>query len=1180
MPNSFGKEKISALIRCIIFFIFAGISELAAAVTYNLSTGFYPPCTTNWNVSGTTYTCVGSGNVTLAAGDIIIASSTSTIVARGLTLGSNTTIGSASTNINLNLGSDSITSAGPATIYGSLDSSANVTLVNTTVNGSINTPATINLTGGNVTGAVTSTNNGITTSNTTIGGAVTANGNITLTGGSVGGLVTSIGNIITTNGTNLSGGARAQSGMSITGGTISGNFTMTSNNAAIFSGVTMTSGTISGASTVTIQNGSLLGSFSASISINSTSNEITVNNSTVYGNLTAPNYSTVYVTNGGRVYGTCLPSSTPANACGPAPKPPTSSCPTALTAGITGKYFNNMLATGTVVATRSDGPINFDWGQGVPGPTGVNANNFSVNWEGYLRVTQSGNYRFQTNSDDGIRLTVNGELLINQWNDHPVTTHTSSVVVLEAGNAYPIKLEFYENGGYAVAQLLWQTPAGASYVAIPKGSSPAASAGLYECVATPASFAISNNASGITCAAEAVTVTALNASGEAFVPASGTVVTLSTNPATGVWVGGNAYTFSGSESFFTKYLQQTSPTGLAITAVSATATGSSSITFTDAGLKIAANTALAPISTQIAGVNGSAVVRAIRTNTTTGACEAQIGAGTRSVSLAYSCINPMTCIAGQTFTVNSSAIIGNNNGATVSYTPVNLTFNSNGEAPLTLNYSDVGQVRVLGRLALAATGNNPAITLVGSSDPFVVKPHTLTTSAITNLSNITTPGTSNTGAGFIAAGEKFKVLVQARNANGVVTPNFGNESVSEKNNMVLTASVLAYPTGGTLTALTNTGSFAATTPAGTFVNSDVQWNQVGSIRIRPALGDNDYLGSGNIPNYSDGNILAGRFYPDHYAMASSGVVTNSCSSFSYMADARISINYSLQARTATGIVLTNYDNADQAQAYSAVMATAVYSAENSNNGNGNAAFNARVSLPVANWNDGILSINTTAASFGRDVATAAPDGPYTSLQLGVGITDAFDARNLMGLNMNSTSTGTCSGTGCNAIALGSPLNMRYGRLRLDDAFGPESTFLPVKFYTEYWTGSYWAKNINDNCTRILRSAITYPAGNILNPANLTVPLTGGSTTGQYLSTTTTTTEIGFTSGDALHRFSMPTGAATGSFNVNVDLSSYPWLRFDWNQDGNYSDTNLPVARFGFGSYRGHDRIIYWREKFN
>jgi MSHA biogenesis protein MshQ len=158
--------------------------------------------------------------------------------------------------------------------------------------------------------------------------------------------------------------------------------------------------------------------------------------------------------------------------------------------------------------------------------------------------------------------------------------------------------------------------------------------------------------------------------------------------------------------------------------------------------------------------------------------------------------------------------------------------------------------------------------------------------------------------------------------------------------------------------------------------------------------------------------------------------------------------------------------------------------------------------------------------------------------------------------------------------------MRYGRLRLDDAFGPESTFLPVKFYTEYWTGSYWAKNINDNCTRILRSAITYPAGNILNPANLTVPLTGGSTTGQYLSTTTTATEIGFTNGDALHRFSMPTGAATGSFNVNVDLSSYPWLRFDWNQDGNYSDTSLPAARFGFGSYRGHDRIIYWREKFN
>jgi len=158
---------------------------------------------------------------------------------------------------------------------------------------------------------------------------------------------------------------------------------------------------------------------------------------------------------------------------------------------------------------------------------------------------------------------------------------------------------------------------------------------------------------------------------------------------------------------------------------------------------------------------------------------------------------------------------------------------------------------------------------------------------------------------------------------------------------------------------------------------------------------------------------------------------------------------------------------------------------------------------------------------------------------------------------------------------------RYGRLRLDDAFGPESTVLPVNFYTEYWTGNSFVKNINDNCTTVLRSAITYPAGTILTPANLNVQLSGGTTTGNYpVNTVSPTTLIGFGNGDARHSFSTPTGGATGSFNVTVDLTSYPWLRFDWNQDGNYSDTSLPTARFGFGQYRGHDRVIYWRERFN
>src|SRR5690606_19535658 len=113
----------------------------------------------------------------------------------------------------------------------------------------------------------------------------------------------------------------------------------------------------------------------------------------------------------------------------------------------------------------------------------------------------------------------------------------------------------------------------------------------------------------------------------------------------------------------------------------------------------------------------------------------------------------------------------NNNGAAISYSNVNLTFNSNGEAPLTINYSDVGLVTLHGRLTIPESGVDPQITLSASSNPFVVKPHTLkVTAAVQKASPYkVNPETKDTGAGFIPAGEKFVVSVQSFNINNQLT---------------------------------------------------------------------------------------------------------------------------------------------------------------------------------------------------------------------------------------------------------------------------------------------------------------------------------------------------------------------------------------------------------------------------
>jgi len=69
----------------------------------------------------------------------------------------------------------------------------------------------------------------------------------------------------------------------------------------------------------------------------------------------------------------------------------------------------------------------------------------------------TGTHTFYTQSDDGVRLWINGVLLIDNWTDHP-PTENSNTLFLTAGQAYDIKMEFYENIGGALAQLRWSAP--------------------------------------------------------------------------------------------------------------------------------------------------------------------------------------------------------------------------------------------------------------------------------------------------------------------------------------------------------------------------------------------------------------------------------------------------------------------------------------------------------------------------------------------------------------------------------------------------------------------------------------------------------------------------------------------------------------------------------------------------
>jgi len=133
--------------------------------------------------------------------------------------------------------------------------------------------------------------------------------------------------------------------------------------------------------------------------------------------------------------------------------------------GLQANYFNNVTLTAPAALVRTEA-VDFDWGSGAPG-AGVNADNFSARWTGRVTVPATGTYRFQTESDDGVRVWVNNAAVIDNWTDHGPTLDTSAGVNLVAGQTVDLSAEFYERGGGAVMRLRWQTPGESAFVAIP-----------------------------------------------------------------------------------------------------------------------------------------------------------------------------------------------------------------------------------------------------------------------------------------------------------------------------------------------------------------------------------------------------------------------------------------------------------------------------------------------------------------------------------------------------------------------------------------------------------------------------------------------------------------------------------------------------------------------------------------
>ncbi|MDP1614093.1 MAG: LamG domain-containing protein [Sulfuritalea sp.] len=513
--------------------------------------------------------------------------------------------------------------------------------------------------------------------------------------------------------------------------------------------------------------------------------------------------------------------------------------------------------------------------------------------------------------------------------------------------------------------------------------------------------------------------------------AGGIATTTLSHPAAGN--GDPATVTLSGESYPAINARQCCPDGTSCVVANSCAT-----TFSTAGFVVSASAGggVATIPTQVAGTTSAQYyLRAVKTSTTTKACESAL-AGANTVNFAHECNNPTSCWTSNLMSVNggsATTIARNNNGSVSSYTSVNMTFDVDGNAPFTFNYSDVGLVT----LHMAKTVNSAPLS--GSSNAFVVKPGGFLLSAIPG-----NPGAADaSGATFVKAGGAFSATVTATTSGGAATPNYGKETAAE--GVKLSVGPVA-PSVGLFPALTNNTAFGAFTD-GVATGTTFAWNEVGIITLTPSVGDGDYLGAGDVTGTTTGNI--GRFYPDHFETAVTAAPMGcgalafvpACPAGSHLAYSGQSFTTEVTAYTLGGTggvgITSNYRATESfAKAVTLTAWDGIGSTSQQN-------------PPTSS---GTLTGNSiAAASFAAGVATASPVYTYTA--------SPTAPTNVYLRAIDTDAVSSLNAVPANSVEGG--IKVVNGRLQIENMYGPPPSRLGAKVRARYWSGTQWALNTSD-----------------------------------------------------------------------------------------------------------------------
>ncbi|WP_242620370.1 DUF6701 domain-containing protein [Shewanella maritima] len=683
-------------------------------------------------------------------------------------------------------------------------------------------------------------------------------------------------------------------------------------------------------------------------------------------------------------------------------------------------------------------------------------------------------------------------------------------------------------------------------------------------------FEFDHTGSGLTCAPETLTLKACaNPDCSQLVPDQ---VTATLSPASiptgGGWVGGNVVTFSGGQT--TLQLRNNTPGAVTLDVIGSTpgakpfsqtlcsiaggtATAANcSLTFADTGFIFDTDAANKDTATQFAKLANkplSMTIAAVKKDDATEQCVPTFANQAKSISLWSSYVDPS---AGGLVATSSVTVDNTNIGkSATSATQLALNFDAQGEASFTLNYPDAGKIQL--DASYSGTGEEAGLVMTGNVE-VVNFPVGLCISQIENQA--TCPSGDASCSVFKRAGESFMFEVRGKawQADGdadycdnLNTPNYAH------GNMQLSHSLVA-PSPGQLGSISNASyNHVAAVNNANNVTQTVSEVGVFDFSVKP---QSSYLGSSfyDIPQASTGNT--GRFVPASFAISGASVLP-ACGGFSYM-EQPFPVAFNISAQNLNSVTTQNYQGAF-------AKGTASLAGENANDG---VDLSARLSsLPVGSgsWSAGVATVDSSyRATFAR---TTAPnvDGPYSQLDVGVQVYDNDgDFAFVASPDMRPDTSGDCQtpSNTCTAKRLGTK-DMRHGRVLMDNTYGPESEVLMMPVYAQFWNGTNWQLNTDDSCS-IISGALSPLA--TYNPA-----LSTGETVqrsgqfGQIINGQQT-----------LLWQNVGTNNYRGQVLSPLDVDS--WLEWYWNYDSLSPNTlSDPQSSAFFGRYRGHDRVIYWRE---